>query len=238
MKTITPQRSLFISCPVEALMQGLYQAPTSMTSLKTHGDFGLGTFNGLDGEMIVLDGVVYRAEASGRIRPVDDAVETPFACVTFFAPDTTEEPESPVNRERFWNFLRGLIPSPNMAYAVLIRGEFDLIHARSVPAQQQGRPLVEAARNQVEFTFTDTRGSLVGFYTPEFIKSLVVPGFHLHFLNHDHTVGGHLLHCALGRVEIGLMHIPEISVALPMTLDYLTADLSPDVQKDLHQAER
>jgi acetolactate decarboxylase len=82
--------SLFVTAPIEGLMQGIYQAHTDMAALKKRGDFGIGTFNHLDGEMIVMDGAVYRADTQGLLHAVADDVQTPFACVTFFHPDTEE----------------------------------------------------------------------------------------------------------------------------------------------------
>jgi acetolactate decarboxylase len=230
--------SLFVTCPIEALMQGIYQARTTMDELTSRGDFGIGTFNHLDGEMIVHEGEIFRADSSGAIRRVSLDIATPFAAVTFFAPDTVESFESPIPEEEFGTFLKGLIPSENMVYAVRIQGLFSLVHARSVPAQEDGRPLVEVTRIQSEFNFTDITGTLLGFYTPEFIKSLVVPGFHLHFLSDDRTVGGHLLGCSMVSGIVAIQHVPEISVGLPLTLDFLTADLSSDVSGDIHEAER
>jgi acetolactate decarboxylase len=231
-------RFLFLSCPVEALMQGLYRAPMTMEALLDRGDFGIGTFNSLDGEMIVSQGKIHRADAHGRIHEVDLQAKTPFACVTHFSPDTSETFHRPVKKDDFWPMMQGLLPSNNMAYAVRIHGLFSIIRARSVPAQRQGRPLVEATRHQNEFTFKDQSGTLVGFYTPEFIKSLSIPGFHLHFLSQDETVGGHLLDCSPTCMTFELMHIPELRVGLPLTLDFLTADLTADVQEDIKKAER
>ena len=230
--------SLFVSCPVEALMQGLYQARTTLEELTSRGDFGIGTVNHLDGELIIHKGETFRADSSGTIHSVPASTTTPFAAVTFFSPDTEESFTSPVEQENFDTFLKQLIPSENMVYAIRIQGSFSLIHARSVPAQQNGRPLVEVTRSQSEFTFTDLSGTLIGFYTPEFIKSLVVPGFHLHFLSADKTVGGHLLGCAMDSGTVAIQHVPEISVGLPLTLDFLTADLTPDFSEDIHEAER
>ena len=230
-------RSIFLTCPVEALMQGIYQARTTMSELKRHGGFGIGTFNNLDGEMIVLDGDVYRADAKGRMHTVEDNVQTPFACVTHFNPDTSETISTPVPKDAFWKFLEKLVPSENMAYAFLIKGIFELVHARSVPAQKDSRPLIEVTRNQTEFEFLNIKGVLLGFYTPSFIKSLVIPGFHLHFVDDQFNVGGHLLNCSLINAEIQVQHIPQIRVGLPMTLDFLTADLSGDVQDDIKEAE-
>ena len=61
-------------------MSGLYQEHFTIGQLKAQGDFGLGTFNLLDGEMIVLKGKVYQAKANGEVIEVtDEGVEFPSA---------------------------------------------------------------------------------------------------------------------------------------------------------------
>ncbi|MEA1927974.1 MAG: acetolactate decarboxylase, partial [Candidatus Auribacterota bacterium] len=163
--------------------------------------------------------------------------ETPFACVTFFSPDTTEEIDGGRLKDSLEELLNNLIPSPNMLYAIRIEGEFEYIKTRSVPRQENYRPLVEVAREQPTFEYRDIRGTLGGFFTPAFMASLNVPGYHLHFLSADRTRGGHLLECRYQLVRIGLQHIPKLEVGLPLTVDFLTADLSREIREDLAEVE-
>ena len=48
-----------------ALLDGVYDGDVTIAELLTHGDFGLGTFNHLDGEMVVLDGVCHHLRSDG-----------------------------------------------------------------------------------------------------------------------------------------------------------------------------
>ncbi len=230
--------AVYLTAPVNALVLGYYRENTSVGEIRKHGDFGLGTFNNLDGEMVVLDGNVYQVKADGVAAPVPDTEETPFACVTFFTPDMVEEIDGRRLDEDPETLLDGLIPSPNMLYAIRIDGEFEYVKTRSVPRQENYRPLVEVAREQPTFEFRRTAGTLCGFFTPQFMSSLNVPGYHLHFLTEDRKQGGHLLECRLRNVTVGLQHIPKLELGLPLTLDYLTADLSGETKKDLEEAER
>ena len=68
--------------------------------------------------------------------------------------------------------------------------------------------------------------------------SVSVPGIHLHFLSKDLKSGGHLLTCSPKTFQIGVQFINTLELSLPMTLDYLTWDLSRDVGKDLDKAEK
>src|ERR1700739_3960057 len=80
-------KTVFQTSTVDALMEGASTGDMTMSELKTHGDFGLGPFDGLDGEMIELDGKVFQVRADGHAHPVADSARTPFATVSFFKPD-------------------------------------------------------------------------------------------------------------------------------------------------------
>ena len=231
------ENAVYLSAPINALVEGLYVENTTMAEIKRHGDFGLGTFNFLDGEMVLIDGHVYQIRSDGKVYHVEDNEQSPFACVTFFNPDTIEDLENSNNYKGFQDLLNNLIPSENMLYAIRIDGTFSHVKTRVVPRSENYRPLVEATKNQPVFDFHDVRGCLAGFYTPRFMESLNAPGYHIHFLSEDRQHGGHLIECALGKVRIGIQHVPKLDVGLPMTLDYLTTDLTRDVGKDLDKAE-
>lgn len=229
---------LYLCAPVNALIEGIYEARISIGEIRKHGDFGLGTFNELDGEMVVLDGQVYQVDGTGRVHRMADDVETPFACVTRYQPLTADSVSGTMDYEAFENFLKTLLPSPNLIYAFRIEGLFDFVKTRSVPRQEHYRPLVEVAAEQPVFTFEEVEGTLVGFFTPSFLASLNVPGFHLHFLTNDFSSGGHLLECRPRRIEVNIQFIYRLELSLPLTLEYLTLDFSRDTAKDLEKAEK
>ncbi|GAB6044215.1 acetolactate decarboxylase [Endothiovibrio diazotrophicus] len=230
--------TVYVSAPVNALLEGIYQEDTTVGAIRQRGDFGLGTFNQLDGEMVVLDGRVFQLKSDGRAYAVDDEERTPFACVTFFSADSSERIERPLDYAGLNDLLPRMLPSLNMLYAIRIQGHFDYVRTRSVPRQESYRPLVEVAREQPEFEFHDLRGTLAGFWTPEFMSQITVPGYHLHFLTDALDSGGHLLECRTCDVEIAIQHVPSLELGLPVTLDYLTAEFTRNAEEDLEEAER
>ncbi|OPY69353.1 MAG: Alpha-acetolactate decarboxylase [Syntrophorhabdaceae bacterium PtaU1.Bin034] len=232
------ENAVYLSAPVNALVEGLYEENTSLAEIRRHGDFGLGTFNDLDGEMLLLDGVFYQTRSDGLVYPVSDSVLSPFACVTNFVPLTYDDIEGDYDFEAFNRLISSLIPSQNMLYAIRIDGLFPHVRTRSVPKQENYRPLAEVASEQPTFDFDDVAGTLAGFYTPRFMASLNVPGFHLHFLSQDLRHGGHLLNCRMRKGRIALQIIRKLELALPVTFDYLTAELERDTRSDLEKAER
>lgn len=229
---------IYLCSPANALVEGIYEEKIPFTEIKKHGDFGIGTFDHLDGEMIMLDGRIYQITGDGSVKEVDENVMTPFACVTFYNPLTHDEIDHEMEYNAFLEWLGTLMPSPNLFYAIRIDGLFTHIRVRSVPKQENYRPLVEVAADQRVFSFDNVRGSLAGFFTPSFMSSLNVPGLHLHYLSEDRCHGGHLLECVPNKARVGIQFIHNLELSLPVSLDYLTLDFQRDVDEDLEKAEK
>lgn len=229
---------IYLCAPVNALVEGIYEEKIPFTEIKKHGDFGLGTFDNLDGEMIMLDGNIYQMTADGRVHQVDENALTPFACVTFYQPLTHDELEEDMDYPAFLQWLQNLLPSPNIFYAIRIEGLFNYVKVRSVPKQENYRPLVDVAEEQPLFEFSHIEGTLAGFFTPSYMSSLSVPGLHLHFLSADLQHGGHLMDCRPGKIRAGIQCVSALEMALPMSLDYLTWDFRRNIAQDLDKAEK
>jgi acetolactate decarboxylase len=237
-KTSPNENRVYLCAPVNALVEGIYEQKIPFTEVKKHGDFGLGTFDNLDGEMVMLDGTIYQIASDGSVSRVDEEAATPFACVTFYKPLSHDELGHELTYEAFLEWVHELLPSPNIFYAIRIDGLFAYLKARSVPKQESYRPLVEVTKEQPVFTFADIEGTLAGFFTPSFMGSLSVPGLHLHFLSADLRHGGHLLECRPRQIRVGVQFINKLELALPMRLDYLTWDFRRDIHQDLNKAEK
>jgi acetolactate decarboxylase len=229
---------VFISAPLAALVEGIYRADTSIGLIREKGNLGIGTFNDLDGEMVLLDGKVYCLRPQGDAEVIPDDVKTPFALATYFEGDTEEFFAEPVAESAFEHAILDLIPSPNLMYAIRVDGHFDYVRARSVPKQSNYLPLAEIAKLQTVFEYRDVAGTIVGFYTPTFLSGVHLPGLHLHFITADRNKGGHLLAAAPNGVTVGIQHAPSIELGLPMTLDFLTMERTRDMQADLNKVER
>lgn len=228
---------LYLCSPVNALVEGIYEEKIPLQEVLQHGDFGLGTFDHVDGEMVILDGHIFQIDGGGVVREMPSTAHTPFACVTFYQPTCTEEFDSAWTWESFERALYSLLPSRNIFYALRIEGEFEQVNVRSIPRQDSYRPLVEVAREQALMEFQSVHGTVAGFYTPAFMANVNVPGLHLHFLSDDRTRGGHLMSCVPRKVRVGIQYIRRMELALPITLDYLTQDFTRDAAKDLDEAE-
>jgi acetolactate decarboxylase len=230
---------LFQTSTINALLMGLYDGETTFADLKQHGDFGLGTFDGLDGEMVGLDGHFFQVTVDGSVRTVSGSTETPFSTVTFFRPDRTALLEKADDYEHLRHTLDNLLPSENIFYAVRIEGPFRFIRARSVPVQQKPYPpLNEVVRHQKVFEFHDIEGTLVGFRSPDYMQGINVPGYHMHFISQDRKSGGHVLECRMEKVRVSLDDIHSLSLVLPHTGDFYQVNLGEQIKDVLHSVEK
>lgn len=230
---------LFQTSTIDALLVGVYDGETTFKELKQYGDLGLGTFNGLDGEMVALDGQFYQIKMDGAAYPVADSMKTPFSVVTFFEADNTYLLKKRINYEQLSQYLDSVIPTENVFYAIRIDGVFSYIKTRSVPGQHKPYPpLVDVVKHQAVFEFHDVDGTILGFRTPGYIKGINVPGYHLHFITADKKAGGHLLACEMEDVKIELDPTSMLYLVLPEDKDFARADLVKERHKELEKVEK
>jgi acetolactate decarboxylase len=220
-----------------ALVEGIYQGAVRVGTLREHGDLGLGTFEDLDGEMVVFDGHFFQVRCDGSVREVDDSVLSPFAVITRFAPEPAVTLDQCPDLGHLTSRFDRLRHSDNIFYALRVDGKFDYVHTRAMCRTEEGVPLVQAAAVQPEFEFRDISGTLVGFWTPEYAKTFNVPGYHLHLISADRTRGGHLLQCRGSNLRLQIQREGDYHLALPETEDFLRANLRRDPTADLARAE-
>jgi acetolactate decarboxylase len=233
-----PQHTLFQVSTSGALVQGIYKSAVSTRFLLNYGDFGLGTFENLDGEMVVLDGAIYQARSDGKVLNIVDDVGTPFAVVTHFIGDQDQTIENASSFEEITTICDHYRDSDNLFYAFRIDGHFAHVHTRAMNAQLDGLPLAKAAAIQPEFDFTDLDGTLVGLWAPQFSSALNIAGYHFHFLSKDRAKGGHLLECSGKNLRVRLERLNDFHLSLPESEEFLRADLTKDTSKDLAYAEQ
>ncbi len=224
---------------IDAILAGAYEGRMTLAELRRYGDHGIGTFDALDGEMILLDGLFYQVRGDGRVLRPDDSLTTPFASVVALRPDRALPVVAPLNFAAFRLNVDAAIPNANNFCAVKAVGRFSSVKVRSVPPQTKPYPpLVEVTKSQPVFTAADVEGVLVGFRTPEFGKGINVPGYHLHFISGDRSFGGHVLEFVMERGTIELDYCPRLALILPETSDFGKVNLSLDRAAELEKAEK
>jgi len=225
---------------INALLEGVYDGITSIGTLKKNGDFGIGTFAGLDGEMVELDNNFYQIKSDGKVYDVADSILTPFAEVTFFDPDQKEQLQQDMNFKEFEQYLDSVLPTTNAFYAIKIEGVFNYMKTRSVPPQQKPYPkLAVVAENQPIFEFQDIGGTIVGFRCPSYVDGINVIGYHLHFISSSKEAGGHILDFNIQDAIATIDYTSQLLLMLPgEDSDFYHKNLEQGKQPELEKIEK
>lgn len=209
----TFSETIFQVSTMDSLKAGNYDGLTTFSRLKKRGDFGLGTFEGLDGELILLDGQYYQVKADGLAYPVTPSMKTPFVDVTLFKADQIVSLKETLNYEQLAAYIDRLLPNKDAYYAIKIEGRFNYLKTRSVNPQEKPYPMLsEALAGQVIFEYEQMQGTMVGFRTPEAAEGLSSVGYHFHFISADKMRGGHVLACTIGDVKIAIDYSDNLKV--------------------------
>ncbi len=213
---ITANRDiLFQVSAFNSFSSGQYAGYVPYSELAKHGDFGIGTVNGLDGEMIALDGKFYQIPFDGNPVQISSSSMTPYATVTFFEADKTLH-VSGLTYSELTEYINQSLPSGDAIYAIKVSGTFDYAKTRSVPNQTQPYPILnEVVSHQSVFNLTNVSATAAGFYFPNSMNGVDFAGYHLHFLTSDQSAGGHLLECNIKDATVEIDYTHKYSLVLP-----------------------
>jgi acetolactate decarboxylase len=211
---------LFQTSTIQALLGGAFDGDVTLNELLEHGDLGLGTLNGLDGELIVIDGEVFKAELDCTLSRPDLQSLTPYAVVVPFTPGPAQHFSGPLSAATLERRLWGDPGRPRAPAAVRIDGRFETIRVRSVPKQAPPYPsLAEAIGHEHWRDLHDIAGTMVGFCFPDGLSGIEIVGFHLHFVGDRRLHGGHVLDYTIRDVTVRLDEAAELHVELPAAVD-------------------
>jgi len=213
---IEDRETLFQISPFNTFALGNYDGEFTYGELAEHGDFGIGTLNGLNGEMIALDGVFYQIPVDGTPRQISSSEKTPYATVTFFDADQTCQVADALNYSELTAYISGLLPSENVIYAIKVHGTYDYAETRSVPVQSKPYPpLTEAVKIQTGFTLSNVAATAGGVWFPASMDGVDFTGYHLHLVTDDYGAGGHLLDCIVRNATIEIDQTCSFKLVLP-----------------------
>jgi acetolactate decarboxylase len=233
-----PIHTVFQVSTSGALVAGVYDREVSVQAILQHGNFGLGTFANLDGEMVVVDGQVYQVKGSGKVLEASAEAGAPFAVVTWFEPETDVSISPVASLNDLEARCDGFRQSGNIFYAIRLDGAFKRVRTRAVNPPEPGTRLIDAAKAQSEFALDDIEGTLVGLWSPGFSSAFSVAGYHFHFLSADRQHGGHLLDVAADGLRLRVEALTDFHLALPESEAFLKADLSKNTAQELAYAEQ
>lgn len=228
---------------LQALALGYSRSVVTVNEFMEHGDTGLGTFENVDGEMIVLDGICYQAKPDGSIIQAEDSAGVPFA-VTGFVKDGRKfniAEKKSLDDLKLELTLRieedfGL----NSIHIARIDGWFNVIHARAgAPYRSHHVSLKDIlSKTQKDFSFEKLYGTLVCVYYPDYMDGINASGWHMHFLSEDRKLGGHVFEASMTSGECLLQKMDRIEIQLPREAAFDTYSLKEASQKEIEEVEQ
>jgi acetolactate decarboxylase len=213
---------LFQTSTIHALLGGAFDGDVTLSELLAHGDLGLGTLDGLDGELIVIDGQLFKAELDCTLTRPDPQSLTPYAVVVPFTPGQGRRISGPISEAALEHELwdEDNPERPRGPTAIRIDGDFAMVRVRSVPKQIPPYGLLaDAIDHQHRRELQDVSGTMVGFCFPDGLAGIEIVGFHLHFVSDDRLLGGHVLDYTLTDATVRIDEAAELHVELPATVD-------------------
>lgn len=237
-KDVVKSDSLFQYSTINALMSGIFDGDITLNEVAEHGDLGLGTLNGVDGELTILDNKFYRFDNEGVMSEVSGDTQSPFVVSTNFDIDKTATITNVTNATDLSEKLLAQLDNKNNFYAFKMPVTLTYLKTRSEAKQERPYPLLkDVLANQSEFEYKNVKGTFVGFYTPNYAATINVPGFHFHFISDDKTLGGHILNLAFDKANVQIDSISEFKVELPQSAEFANADLTKIELQDVIDVE-
>ena len=226
---------------LQSLTQGYYDGIIKVSELKEHGDTGIGTFEGVNGEMIVIDGKVYQALGDGSVKEAADDETVPFSNVTFFDSDAAVDLKDIKDMASFKSELDKTVAEKgkNMFYMVKVSGTFEKMYVRSEIKQEKPYKSLDKAleTDQREFNYENIAGTVVGLYCPDYMGGLNAAGWHFHFISDDRTKGGHILELNFKEAKAELDITPSFDMTLSDNGDFQGMELAKDVNDAIKKVE-
>lgn len=215
-----------------AFVNKVFDGKLTVKELKQQGDIALGSYSQLDGELIMLDGIPYNAKEDGSVVIAQNPEKIVYANATFFDTDKSFEIQDGVDYDQLREKINAQLPSKNMFYAFKIHGEFKYmklggLHKQSKPYKNGLDVLIP---NRPIFERENVKGTMVGFFCPEFIGNINVAAYHLHFISDDRKFGGHVLKFDSRDLKVDIDEISEYNFVLPDTKDYRQVGFEKEFQ--------
>ena len=229
---------------LNALMMGNFDGVVTVGCLKRHGSWGIGTYEGLDGEAIVCDGHAYHAHYDGTAREYPNGSRLAFATVADFTEQAGTAKLADIEdidgvKAELERLRRAYDDNDNAWALVALRGSYPHLRVRSCKkCETKPYPTFpELASNQHEHDYAHEHGWVIGVWTPAYLQGINLPGWHLHYLSEDRTRGGHLLELALDEVTGRLETYARFEMALPTNREFNKLDLTEDLSHETRAVE-
>lgn len=222
------------------LVPGLFEGTNNLENILSHGDTGIGTGDGLDGELIIIDGTPYQVNGNGETNKLNLNFSVPFADVHYANFSKIFEINQSIRINNLFEKFLNEVGTKNIFLSIKIHGVFSSIKTRSV--KKQSKPyttLEDSANNQRTFQSNNVKGTIIGYYSPELFNGPSVGGFHVHFLADDLSIGGHVLDFELDKGNIYFQRLDKFEQQLPKNKEFLNYDFTnTNIEHAIKKAEK
>lgn len=210
----------------------VFDGDLTVKELKKRGDIGLGSYTQLDGELVMLDGIPYRIREDGSVTIPNDDDEIVYVDAAFFEPEFSFEIDQSVNFDSLRTIINKHLPTLNKFYTFKIKGTFDYIKCGGLNKQE--KPYTDGLDVLIPkrpiFEGNNIKGTIIGFYCPEFIGNINVAGYHFHFISEDKLFGGHVMAFETNKLNLQVDSLLEYHFALPGSDDFYNVSLDKEFQ--------
>ncbi len=212
---------------MQMLIEGLLDGFTTIEEVLAEGNFGIGTGEGIDGELIVWDGDAYKVDSTGTVMILNKKFPIVYVNVHQGDFQFVKKVEN-ISLADLRQEILNIVKTENIFFSVIIDGEFKRVKTRSVSKSK--RPysgLEKIAKNQANFSRENVQGHMIGYFTPVLYQGIGVPNFHQHFISNDFDFGGHVTDAIISSADVSIQLLSGIDIKLPIdSEDYQNADLN------------
>lgn len=228
---------------LQALLQGYTKTVVTAGELCEHGEIGLGTFEDVNGEMIMLDGKVYRASDCGQVSEMAPDAGVPFAVCSPMEKAVAFEIQSGSSVNDLKAQLNLMIDEDfglNSMYIVRLDGNFLCVKARSEEGYRSHHIALSEIlkKNQKDFLFRNTQGTIVAVYFPDYMDGINAAGWHFHYISADRKCGGHVYDLSYERLSGLRTKQQNIQIQLPRDMAFDTYALKEVSEEEVKKVEQ
>jgi acetolactate decarboxylase len=242
-KVCRADHTLYQVALFQSVAQGEYYGAISVGEFKQHGDFGMGIFESVNGELIMLDGIVYQALFDGTVAVPSDDYMIPYGNAAFFEADIDGGSISAASVSELEQLLNKKIIEKhgrNQFYFAKIHGDFPYVAVRSELKQEKPFKMLNIAlkTDQRKYEYANIMGTIVGLFCPAYMNSMNAPGWHFHFISDDKTKGGHMTEAALKDCQLQVHKMSRFIAEMPDSETFNSKNLGLDVMSAIREAEK
>lgn len=195
--------------------KGEYSEVFSIDEMNHLGNFGVGGFEDMDGELLQLDGTVYQITKDGLVNTPPGDTGVCFGNTLNFTPESSYTIQETSTLEELYAVIKESLPDPEQIYAVRVDGPFTNLSFRSIPIQEKPYPPLSAViDNQSIFHLENATGTIAGFWFPNWMDGVNYAGFHLHFITDERDAGGHILTAESGVNTLSIQQVSQLNLYL------------------------